>query len=57
VYEQKLVGRWADRRKAGKVGSFPMLPEPGMVAEAKRLGQIIRERGMKYTLAKVFATK
>jgi hypothetical protein len=34
-----------------------MLPEPGMVAEAKRLGQIIRERGMKYTLAKVFATK
>jgi hypothetical protein len=55
VYEQKLVGRLVDRRKAGHVGTFPMLPEPGLVAEARRFGQIVKERGVKNTLVKVLA--
>jgi hypothetical protein len=37
VYEQKLVGRFVDRRKARLVGTFPLLPEPALWAEAKRL--------------------
>jgi hypothetical protein len=45
VYEQNLVGRFVDRRRARRVGSFPLLPEPGLWAEAKRLRQIIKERG------------
>jgi hypothetical protein len=55
VYEQKLVGRFADRRKANLVGTFPMLPEPGLWAEAKRLRQIIKQRGMRNTVARAFS--
>jgi hypothetical protein len=56
VYEQKLVGRLADRRKASKVGSFPLLPESGLVAEVRQLRKIIEERGLKYTLARALAS-
>ena len=52
VYEQKLVGRFVDRRKAQSVGAFPMLPEPELWAEAKRLKQIIKQRGMRNIVAK-----
>jgi hypothetical protein len=54
VYEQKLVGKFADRRKAHPAGTFPVLPEPGLLAEAKRLKQIIRQRGMRGMVAGVF---
>jgi len=44
VYEQKLVGRFADRRKANLVSTFPLLPEAELAAEArgfvKRIGQL-----------------
>ena len=45
VYEQKLIGRILDRRKAGFVGRFPLLPEPAFVAGAKRLRKMFREQG------------
>jgi hypothetical protein len=51
VYEQKLVGRFVDRRKAQPVGSFPLLPEPELLAEAKRLKQIIKQRGVRNMVA------
>jgi hypothetical protein len=57
VYEQRLVGRFVDRRKAGKVGSFPILPEPGIVAEARRFGALVKERGVAKTFGKVLASK
>jgi hypothetical protein len=47
VYEQKLVGRFADRRRAHLVGTFPMLPQPGLWAEAKQLRQILKQRGFR----------
>jgi hypothetical protein len=55
VYEQKLVGRLASRRKAHKVGSFPELPGSIMLRRAKRLKQVIEERGLAKTLGKVFS--
>ncbi len=57
VYEQKLVGRFSDRRKARLVGTFPILPEPGMLAEGKGLKKIIRQRGMRSLVERVFAAK
>jgi hypothetical protein len=57
VYEQKLVGRLASRRKAHKVGSFPELPGSIMARRAKRLTQVVQERGIGKTLVKVFSTK
>lgn len=57
VYEQKLAGRFADIRKAGKVGTFPLLPEPGLVAEAKRLKKIVKQRGMRNIMARVLNGK
>jgi hypothetical protein len=51
VYEQNLVGRFVDRRKARLVGTFPMLPEPELLAEAKRLKQIIKQRGVRKMVA------
>jgi hypothetical protein len=53
VYEQKLVGRFVDRRKAQPVGTFPLLPEPELLAEAKRLKQIIKQRGVRSMVAGV----
>jgi hypothetical protein len=53
VYEQKLVGRILDRRKAGFVGRFPLLPEPVIVAGAKRLRQMLKERGAQRMLMKM----
>jgi hypothetical protein len=47
VYEQDLVGRFVDRRKARLVGRFPTLPEPELWAEARRLKQIIQQRGVR----------
>jgi hypothetical protein len=55
VYEQKLVGRFVDRRTAQRVGTFPMLPEPELWAEAKRLRQIIKQRGMRNLVARICA--
>jgi hypothetical protein len=57
VYEQKLVGRLVSRRTARKVGSFPELPGSIMLMRANRLKEVIKERGIRNTLAKVFATK
>jgi hypothetical protein len=57
VYEQKLVGRLVSRRKAHKVGSFPELPGSIMLMRANRLKEVIKERGIRNTLAKVFAAK
>lgn len=57
VYEQALVGRLVSRRKAHKVGSFPELPGSIMLMRANRLKEAIKERGIRDTLAKVFATK
>lgn len=57
VYEQKLVGRFVDRRKGKLVGSFPMLPEPGLWAEAKRLRQIIAQRGISSIVARRWARR
>jgi hypothetical protein len=53
VYEQKLVGRILDRRKPGRVGRFPLLPEPVMVAGAKRLRQMLKERGARRMFLKL----
>lgn len=57
VFEQKLAGRLASRRKAHKVGSFPELPGSIMARRAKRLKQVVQERGIVKTLAKAFSTK
>jgi hypothetical protein len=57
VYEQKLVGRLASRRKAHKMGSFPELPGSMMARRAKRLKQVVQERGIVKSLAKLFSTK
>jgi hypothetical protein len=57
VYEQKLVGRFVDRRKARLVGTFPLLPEPELLAEAKRLKQMIKQHGMRNMVAGAFAQK
>ena len=53
VYEQKLVGRILDRRKPGFVGRFPLLPEPVVVAGAKRLRQMLKEHGARWMLLKL----
>lgn len=54
VYEQELVGRLVSRRKAHKVGSFPELPGSILLRRAKRLKEVVQERGIVKTLAKVF---
>ena len=57
VYEQKLVGRLVSRRKAHEVGSFPELPGSLLLRRVKRLKEIVQERGIAKTLAKVLAAK
>jgi len=57
VYEQKLAGRLVSRRKAHKVGNFPELAGSILLRRAKRLREIVQERGIAKTLAKVFANK
>jgi hypothetical protein len=57
MYEQKIVGRLVGRRTAHKVGSFPEPPDSILLLRARRLREIIKERGLRKTLAKVFATK
>lgn len=47
VYEQKLVGRLVDRRKGRLIAEFPLRPEPELFAEAKRMKEILRQRGVK----------
>ena len=54
VYEQKLVGRIVDRRKPGLVGHFPLLPEPVLVANAKRVLKMVKERGAAQMISRVF---
>ena len=55
VYEQRLVGRILDRRKAGFVGRFPLLPEPVIVAGAKKLLQMVKGQGGRRLATKVLA--
>jgi hypothetical protein len=55
VFEQKLVGRLVGQRKAHKIGSFPELPESVLRLRARRVRQVIKERGVAGTLAKIFA--
>ena len=57
VYDQKLVGRFSDRRRAHLVGTFPMLPEPEFWAEAKGLRKTIQRSGVRNIMARVFAGK
>jgi hypothetical protein len=59
VFEQKIVGRLVSKRKAHKVGRFSELAKPAavMMMRAKRLRDVIKERGITGTLAKVFAVK
>ena len=57
VYEQKLVGRFVDRRKAKRVATFPLRPEPELWAEAKQFEKIVRQRGRRNLLAKKLARK
>jgi len=57
VFEQKLVGRFTDRRKAHKVGSFPLSPESELMAEAKQLRKIIKERGFKNSVKRTMMRK
>ena len=59
VYEQEIVGRLVSRRKAHKVGEFEELSTATgrMMMRAQRLKAILKERGIRGTLAKVFAAK
>jgi len=57
VFEQKIAGRLVGHRKAHKVGTFPELPEPVIVLRARRLKEIIRERGIGKTLARLLPLK
>jgi hypothetical protein len=59
VYEQKLVGRLVSRRTANRVGSFEELAGPlaRMAMRAKRLRQIVQERGIGQTLKKALSAK
>ena len=53
AYEQRLVGRILDRRKPGLVGRFPLLPEPVMLAGARRLRRMLKERGARTMFLKL----
>ncbi|MBV9573044.1 MAG: hypothetical protein JOY93_03245 [Acidobacteriales bacterium] len=57
VFEQKISGRLVSRRKAHKVGSFPELPGSILWMRARRLRQVMRQFGLRGTLAKVFRSK
>jgi len=59
VFEQKIVGRLVAQRKAHKVGKFAELAKPAtlMMMRARRLKDVIKERGITGTLARVFAIK
>jgi len=57
VYEQAIVGKLEGRRKGRKVGSFPEPPDSIVLLRAKRLRKIVKERGVGYVLAKIFAIK
>jgi len=56
VYDQDLVGRLVSRRKARKVGAFPELAGTVelMKMRARRLKEIVRQRGLGSTIRKVF---
>jgi hypothetical protein len=57
LYEQKLVGRFVDRRKGHLLATFPLRAEPELWAEAKRLKKIVQQRGVRDILARKFAPK
>ena len=44
VYDQKLVGRFVDRRRGRKIATFPLWPEPELWAEAKQLKKVLQQR-------------
>jgi hypothetical protein len=54
VYDQKLTGRLVGRRKARRIGTFPELPGSLMLRRARRLREIIQQKGLKTILAKAF---
>ncbi len=53
VYEQKIVGRLVGQRIAHKVGKFPELPGSVTQMRARRLREIVKQNGIKSTLAKI----
>jgi hypothetical protein len=53
AYEQRLVGRVLDRRKPGLVGRFPLLPEPVIMAGARRLRRMLNEHGARTMFLKL----
>jgi hypothetical protein len=55
VFEQKGAGRLVAQRKAHKIGSFPELPESILCMRARRWKQVIKERRVSPTLARIFA--
>ena len=57
VFEQKVAGRLVAQRTAHKVGSFHELPEPVLRMRARRLKQVVKEHGVRSTLAKIFAVR
>lgn len=56
VYEQKVSGRLWGVRKAHKVGSFPE-PESVAMLRAKKLKEIVEERGIRKTLGRLLSRK
>ncbi len=57
VFEQKLTGRLVSRRKAHKVGQYPELPGSILVRRARRVKELLQQRGLSWILAKAFAGK
>jgi hypothetical protein len=57
VYDQKLVGKFADRRRAHQVGTFPLLTEPELWAEAKGWKKAVQQRRMRNLVAQKLAAK
>jgi hypothetical protein len=53
VCDQKLTGRLVGMRKARRIGTFPIYPGSLMLRRAKRLHTIIKEQGLKKSLAKL----
>ena len=53
VCDQKLTGRLVGMRKARRVGTFPIYPGSLLFRRAKRLHTIIKEQGLKKSLAKL----
>lgn len=53
VYEQELVGKLVDRRKGRLIATFPLREESELWTEAKRMKEILRERGLRKVVRRV----